>query len=106
GARLSSAVEALVADSERGIAAATDQAESVQQFGSVTLLWVVVLSLATSVFIVWFYVGRSVVARLTALSAGMRAIVSGRRDITIPTGGYDEITEMRRAVEVFSANAI
>src|SRR5215468_6120028 len=105
-ARLSNAVEALVTGSKRGIAAATDQAESVQQFGSVTLLWVVVLSLATSVFIVWFYVGRSVVARLTALSAGMRAIVSGRRDITIPTGGYDEITEMGRAVEVFRDNAI
>ena len=105
-ARLSNAVEALVTGSKRGIAAATDQAQSVQQLGSVTLLTVVVLSLATSVFIVWFYVGRSVVARLTALSAGMRAIVSGRRDITIPTGGHDEITEMGRAVEVFRDNAI
>src|SRR5262249_8084083 len=33
-ARLSSAVEALVAGSKRGIAAATDQTRSVQQFGS------------------------------------------------------------------------
>src|SRR6516164_8500434 len=105
-ARLSNAVEALVTGSKRGIAAATDQAQSVQQLGSVTLLTVVVLSLATSVFIVWFYVGRNVVARLTALSAGMRAIVSGRRDITIPIRGHDEITEMGRAVEVFRDNAI
>src|SRR5215471_7560429 len=105
-ARLSNAVEALVAESKRGVAAATDQAQSVQQFGSVTLLAVVVLSLASSVFIVWFYVGRNVVARLTALSAGMRAIVSGRRDITIPIRGHDEITEMGRAVEVFRDNAI
>src|SRR6516162_2853085 len=105
-ARLSNAVEALVTGSKRGIAAATDQAQSVQQLGSVTLLTVVVLSLATSVFIVWFYVGRNVVARLTALSAGMRAIVSGRRDITIPIRGHDEITEMGHAVEVFRDNAI
>src|SRR5215472_11547532 len=105
-ARLSNAVEALVTGSKRGVAATADQAQSVQQFGSVTLLAVVVLSLATSVFIVWFYVGRSVVARLTALSAGMRAIVSGRRDITIPIRGHDEITEMGRAVEVFRDNAI
>src|SRR5215472_4550467 len=105
-ARLSNAVEALVAESKRGVAAATDQAQSVQQFGSVTLLAVVVLSLASSVFIVWFYVGRNVVARLTALSAGMRAIVSGRRDITIPIRGHDEITEMGHAVEVFRDNAI
>ena len=105
-ARLSNAVEALVAGSKRGVAAATDQAQSVQQFGSVTLPAVVVLSLASSVFIVWFYVGRNVVARLTALSAGMRAIVSGRHDITIPIRGHDEITEMGRAVEVFRDNAI
>src|SRR5262249_5291408 len=96
----------LVTGSKRGIATAADQAQSVQQFGSVTLLAVVVLSLATSVFIVWFYVGGNVVSRLTALSAGMRAIVSGRRDITIPIGGHDEITEMGRAVEVFRDNSI
>src|SRR5262245_18416397 len=71
-ARLSNAVEALVAGSKRGVAAATDQAQSIQQFARVTLLAVVVLSLASSVFIVWFYVGRIVVARLTTLSAGMR----------------------------------
>src|SRR5262245_45211254 len=105
-ARLSSAVEALVAGSKRGIAAATDQVQSVQQLSSVTLLAVVVLSLISSVFIVWFYVGRNVVARLTALSTGMRAIVSGRRDITVPIHGHDEITEMGRAVEVFRDNAI
>src|SRR5262245_46811481 len=105
-ARLSNAVEALVAGSKRGVAAATDQAQSIQQFGSITLLAVVVLSLASSVFIVWFYVGRNVVARLTMLSAGMRAIVSGRRDVTIPIRGHDEITEMGRAVEVFRDNAI
>jgi methyl-accepting chemotaxis protein len=105
-ARLSNAVEALVAGSKRGIAAAADQAQSVQQFSSITLLAVVVLSLTSSVFIVWFYVGRNVVARLTALSAGMRAIVSGRRDIAIPIRGHDEITEMGRAVEVFRDNAI
>src|SRR5215467_3465360 len=104
--RLSNAIEALVADSKRGIAAATDQAQSIQQLSNVTLLTVAVLSLISSVFIVWFYVGRNVVTRITALSTGMRAIVSGRRDITIPVGGHDEITEMGRAVEVFRDNAI
>src|SRR5262249_3337832 len=83
-ARLSNAVEALVTGSERGITAATNQVQSIQRFSNVTLLAVAVLSLISSLFIVWFYVGRNVVTRLTALSAGMRAIVSGRRDITIP----------------------
>src|SRR5262249_62201545 len=87
--RLSNAVEALVTGSKRDVAAATDQARSVQQFGSVTLLAVVLLSLASSVFIVWVYVGRDVVARLTTLSTGMRALVSGRREHPIPIGGHD-----------------
>src|SRR5215813_2584374 len=104
--RLSNAVEALVAESERGITAATNQVQSIQRFSNVTLLAVAVLSLISSLFIVWFYVGRNVVTRLTALSTGMRAIVGGRRDITIPIGGHDEITEMGRAVEVFRDNAI
>ena len=105
-ARLSSAVEALVAESTRGIAAATDRTQSVQKLGNTTLLAVVALSLISSVLIVWLYVGRNVVARLTALSAGMRSIVSGRRDITVSVRGHDEITEMARAVEVFRDNAI
>src|SRR5262249_30318032 len=105
-ARLSSAVEALVAESTRGIVAATDRTQSVQKLGNTTLLTVVALSLISSVFIVWLYVGRNVVARLTALSAGMRGIVSGRRDITVSVRGHDEITEMARAVEVFRDNAI
>ena len=105
-ARLSNAVEALVTGSKRGIAAATDRTQSVQKLGNVTLLVVVALSLISSVFIVWLYVGRNVVARLAALSAGMRDIVIGRRDITISIRGHDEITEMARAVEVFRDNAI
>jgi signal transduction histidine kinase/CheY-like chemotaxis protein len=105
-ARLSNVVESLVAESKRGIAAAADQAHSVQQFGSVMLLTVVALSLVTSFLIVWFYIGKNVVARLSTLSAGMRAIVSGRRDITIPVQGHDEITEMARAVQVFRDNAV
>ncbi len=104
--QLSNAVEALVAASKQAIAAATERTQSVQQLGRIGLAVAVALSLISSVLIGWFYVGRNVVARLTALSAGMRAIVSGRRDITIPTGGRDEIADMARAVEVFRDNAV
>jgi adenylate cyclase len=103
---LSNAVQSMVIASKRGIAAATDKTQTVQKFGAIALLMVVALSLISSAVIVWFYVGRSVVARLTLLSDGMRAIVSGRRDITIPTGGSDEIANMAGAVEVFRKNAI
>ena len=104
--QLSNAVESLVAASKQNIATATEQTQSVRDRGRLGLAVVVALSLISSVLIGWFYVGRSVVARLTKLSDGMRALVGGRRDITIPTGGHDEIAEMAHAVEVFRDNAI
>jgi adenylate cyclase len=104
--QLGNAVESLVAASKQNIATATERTRSVQNLGRLGLALVVALSLISSVLIGWFYVGRNVVARLTMLSDGMRAIIGGRRDIAIPTGGRDEIAEMARAVEVFRDNAI
>jgi signal transduction histidine kinase/DNA-binding response OmpR family regulator len=104
--QLSNAVDALVGGAKKGIAHATEQTQTAQQFGRLTLLTVVFLSLISSGAIGWFYVGRNVVARLTTLSTGMRALVSGQRDIRIPSGGGDEISEMARALEVFRDNAI
>src|SRR5262249_24260989 len=52
-ARLSNAVEALVAGSKRSVAAATDQAQSVQRFGSVTLLAVCGARLPLLALFVW-----------------------------------------------------
>jgi signal transduction histidine kinase len=104
--QLSDAVESLVAASKRGIATATEQTQSVQKLGRVGLLAVVALSLISSVLIVWLYVGRNVVARLTQLSGAMLAIASGRRDIPVPALGSDEVAAMGRAVEVFRRNAV
>src|SRR5450759_1610527 len=104
--QLSNAVESLVAASKQGIATATERTQLVQNLGRLGLAVVVALSLISSALIGWLYVGRNVVARLTKLSDGMRALVGGRRDITIPTSGRDEIAEMARAVEVFRDNAV
>jgi adenylate cyclase len=104
--QLSKAVESLVEASKQGIATATERTQYVQKLGQVGLAVVVALSIISSVLIGWLYVGRNVVARLTTLSDGMRAIVGGRRDIEIPTSGSDEIADMARAVAVFRDNAI
>jgi adenylate cyclase len=104
--QLGNAVEALVAASKQNIATATERTQLVQDRGRLGLAAAVVLSLISSILIGWLYVGRNVVARLTLLSDGMRALVGGRRDITIPTAGRDEIAEMAQAVEVFRDNAI
>ncbi len=104
-AQLSDAVAALVSNSQAAITDATARTEGVQRLGRIGLLSIVALSLISSLGIVFLYVG-GVVARLTTLAEGMRAIVKGRREIEIPTSGSDEITDMAHAVEVFRDNAV
>jgi adenylate cyclase len=104
--QLSHEVAALVAGSQRGIATATEQTQSVQRFGRLGLLAVVALSLISSVLIVWLYVGRNIVARLTALSDRMLTLARGDLKSPLPQGGADEIGRMAEALGVFRATAI
>jgi len=70
------------------------------------LITLVGLSLLTSAAIVWFYVGRNIVRRLTALNDGMLAIAGGQLDTPIASEGSDEIAAMGRSVEVFRMNTL
>jgi adenylate cyclase len=103
---LTAKVASLTVAASEDITEANAKALSVVRFSTWILVIAVILSLISSALIVWLYVGRNVVARLTTLSGAMRAIVGGQRDIAIPTGGSDEIAEMAHAVEVFRDNAI
>src|SRR5215471_4816066 len=104
--QLGDAVAALVAGSKRGIATATEQVESVQKLGRIGLLAVAALSLVSSALIVWLYVGRNIVARLTALSDRMLTLAQGDLKSSLPQGGTDEIGRMAEALSVFRATAI
>ena len=104
--QLSKAVEALVDASKQGIATATEKTQSVQNLGRLGLAVVVVLSLISSVLIGWFYVGRNIVARLTALSERMLTLAQGDLKSPLPHGGTDEIGRMAEALGVFRATAI
>jgi serine phosphatase RsbU (regulator of sigma subunit) len=104
--RLKAAVDQLVAASRREIASAESDAARVQVLGRTILLAVAALSLASSLLIVWLYVGRNIVARLTNLSGGLTAIAGGRRDVIVDTKGSDEVSAMGRAVEVLRQHEI
>jgi adenylate cyclase len=55
----------------------------------------------------WFYIDRSLVARLTALSSSMRAIAGGNLRAALPPAtGRDEISEMAEALAVFRDTAV
>jgi signal transduction histidine kinase/DNA-binding response OmpR family regulator len=103
---LTSTVDNLVTTAARDIALANEQVLSLVRFSTWTLIVAVMLSLVSSILIVWLYIGRNIVSRLGNLSATMIAIAGGRRDTVAATSGRDEIASMGRAVEVFRHNAI
>src|SRR5215472_4435841 len=103
---LTQAADRLVLLAKHDIAQANEDALSVQRFSATVLIAAVALSLLSSILIVWLYVGRSIVSRLTALSRSMLAIAEGNLTASLPTGGSDEIAEMGRVVEVLRKNTL
>ena len=89
--QLTEAVDRLVASAIRDIGDANLEALSVQRVSTGVLIAVVALSVISSILIVWLYVGRNLIARLTAMSGSMLAIAGGRLDTSIPAAGSDEI---------------
>ena len=104
--QLTEAVDRLVAGANRDIRDASLEALSVQQISTGVMIAVVVLSVVCSVLIVWLYVGRNLIARLTALNNSMMAIAGGKLEAPIPAGGSDEIGDMAKALTGFRDTAI
>ena len=104
--RLTEAVDDLVARTRGDIATATSQADGIQRFSTGILIAVVALSIISSSLIVWLYVGRNLLTRLTALSNSMLEIAGGNLKAEIPSGGSDELFEMSKALTIFRDTAI
>ncbi len=104
---LTSRVDFLVDGANSEIEKANLQAAEIQTLNRNVLIGVVVLSLVSSILIVWLYVGRNLIARLTALSDSMLAIAGGNLRAPLPTPrGDDEISRMAKALVVFRDTAI
>ena len=104
--RLTAAVDRLVADAETEVSSSARGALSVQQLSARVLLVFAALSLISSILIVWLYVGRNLIRRLTHLSSGMLAIAGGSHHRPIDIPGSDEVAEMGRVVEIFRKNTL
>lgn len=99
--RLRNAVENLI--KRQGSIAQTLSARAISQINIGRLILVVlsIAALAAAGLIAWFYVGRSIVGRLTLLSGAMRRIAAGEANVPVPVGGQDEIASMAEALLVF-----
>jgi signal transduction histidine kinase/HAMP domain-containing protein len=86
-----------------GVSALT-AGENAERAASVAVI--AAASLLSSVLIVWLYLGRNVVSRLTRVSSAMSAIAAGRLDVAVDDQGGDEIGAMGRAVAALRRSAI
>jgi class 3 adenylate cyclase len=104
---LTDVVDRLVAGADEDIEVANRDALAVQQWSTAVLLAVVGLSLLSSILIVWLYVGRNLIARLTALSVCMESVAGGDLKVHLPDGNADdEIGRMTRALTIFRDTAV
>ena len=105
GTNLRNYVGSLVADAERDAAHTTALSATAISNSRVWLLLIAVASLLVAGFIVWNFVLRYVVSRLSAISHGMLAIAGGDLAAAIPPARPDELGDMSRALAVFRDNA-
>ena len=103
---LTTRVDQLVGGAKHEFTGANIEAASVVRWSTWIVIIAVVLSLASSILIVWLYVGRNLIARLTALSDRMLTLARGDLKSPLPFGGTDEIGRMADALGVFRATAI
>jgi signal transduction histidine kinase len=104
--RLAATVHNLVTGARTEIENANAQALGVVKFSTFAVITAVVLSIISSTLIVWLYVSRNIVRRLTVLSNGMLAIAGGSLHAPVAAEGGDEVAAMGRAVEVFRRNTL
>lgn len=76
-------------------------AEQTIQKARFWMLMMVAASLLFSILIVWLYVGRYMVARITSLDKSMRAIANGNLEQQVQIRGNDEITTMAHSLISF-----
>lgn len=104
--QLSETVKRLVLNQEDSIAESTRNTEQTLNRSTVLQIAVGVICLALSLLVVFVFVRRLIIRRLTGLENAMHRIASGDLEVAVPTDGGDEITDMARAVQVFKENAV
>jgi adenylate cyclase len=104
---LTGATDQLVDLSKKNISSSFSEATSAQKMITMALMIIVALSLICSVLIVWLYVGRNVIARITELSECMEFVAGGDLMVDLPSVKTDdEIGRMVRALTVFRDTAV
>ena len=103
---LEAAVASLTVGIEVDALAATEESEAALNLGRSLLVALNVMGISSAALILWLFVGRFLIARLTALSRAMRRMAGGDLETRIEVRGQDEVGQMAQALEVFRQHAL
>jgi methyl-accepting chemotaxis protein len=104
--QLSAAIDKLVTAQQAGVESASADSRELVTRRTMLLAAVALLIVVSAVLIVWLYVGRRVVGRVTVPEAAMRRVADGELDAALPAASGDEIGAMAGALVVFRDNAV
>ena len=99
-------VDGLVRTSQDRAAEATTASEQAISTARSLLLAISAASIVGALFIIWFFVGKSLVQRIAVLSDWMRRMAGGDLEVTAPISGRDEVADMAATLEVFRRHAL
>ena len=99
-------VDSLVSTSQDRAAEATTASEQAITTARTLLLAISAFSIVGALFIIWFFVGKSLVQRIALLSDWMRRMAGGDLEATAPISGRDEVADMAATLEVFRRHAL
>jgi two-component system C4-dicarboxylate transport sensor histidine kinase DctB len=94
-------LDLLAKQAQKASESALENTQTTIDQGRLWMVSIVAGSLLFSILIVWLYVGRNMVARITNLDAAMRSIANGNLAQQVPVSGSDEIGAMGRSLEQF-----
>lgn len=103
---LSTLVADLVAQTKVLAQAATGEAKQAVRGGLFTIIIQSILFFAVAGLIIWFYLQRNVIRRLTSLAGAMHRLAKGDLGVAVPMSGRDELSDMAETVQVFKDQAI
>lgn len=103
--KLRKSIDAIVTRSQQEARNAADITKLKLNRATWSQLGLVLLTLVIAAGVMWFYVRGSIVARLNALSIGMKAIADGDLNHPVPEAGSDEVGQMAAALRVFRDTA-
>lgn len=103
---LDQAVSTLTVGLEVEALDATNASEAALAIGRALLVVLNVVGLGVAALILWLFVARLLIPRLTRLSSAMRRMADGDLETKIDVRGGDEVAEMAQALEVFRRHAL